>query len=264
MNKAIIIGVFEFLGFHFCKKILNEGIEVEGIHIETALPDVEEKELEIGRNANFSIITEESLDKKKSSDGEAFVLLDFYDFFIRKQEDRMFESSFLPLILQRQHLVIFLPTVLLTDKFLLERKKINEYLHSLQHSGMTIQSFYFPAIFGPGQPEEFMFQKAIHNGSIDMAFHEREPQEDAIYIDDIVEAVFPELEKKNESYLYMNQMKNAWGTCAELVKIPCMKDEKESFSFTGVRKRVESQLSIEQGIERQRFVAARNKSSPPE
>ncbi|WP_053365560.1 hypothetical protein [Bacillus sp. FJAT-27245] len=54
MGGALIIGVFERLGFHLCKKLLEMGYEVGGISLNPA-PDVteEDMELEIGRNSNF-------------------------------------------------------------------------------------------------------------------------------------------------------------------------------------------------------------------
>ena len=34
MDKAIIIGVYEYLGFHLCLKFLEQGIEVTGVDTE--------------------------------------------------------------------------------------------------------------------------------------------------------------------------------------------------------------------------------------
>lgn len=54
MGRALIIGVFERLGFHLCKKLLEMGYEVRGISWNSASDESEEDmELEIGRNSNF-------------------------------------------------------------------------------------------------------------------------------------------------------------------------------------------------------------------
>ena len=33
MDKAVIVGVFDFVNFHVCKALLNKGIEVKGVQI---------------------------------------------------------------------------------------------------------------------------------------------------------------------------------------------------------------------------------------
>ena len=55
MDKAIIVGVYEFIGFHLCEALLQEGIEVYGVNlpIDTSDHVVDEKRLLIGRNSNF-------------------------------------------------------------------------------------------------------------------------------------------------------------------------------------------------------------------
>ncbi|RDU35565.1 hypothetical protein DRW41_17675 [Neobacillus piezotolerans] len=61
MEGALIIGVFERLGFHLCKKLLEMGYEVRGISLNPS-PDgsEEDMELEIGRNSNFEKLPIES------------------------------------------------------------------------------------------------------------------------------------------------------------------------------------------------------------
>ncbi|MEM5594163.1 hypothetical protein AAHH67_24715 [Niallia circulans] len=61
MKKAVIFGVYQFVGFHICSTLLEEGEEIIGIsYPEISIEDLEDKRMEIGRNANFS---EKSLDK---------------------------------------------------------------------------------------------------------------------------------------------------------------------------------------------------------
>lgn len=62
MEKAIIIGAFEDIGFQLCKGILEDGIEVAALHLDgTRNPLTEERRLEIGRNANFTELELEQL-----------------------------------------------------------------------------------------------------------------------------------------------------------------------------------------------------------
>ncbi|WP_409274408.1 hypothetical protein V1499_05355 [Neobacillus sp. SCS-31] len=54
MGGVLIIGVFERLGFHLCKRLLDMGYEVGGISLNPSPDETEEDmELEIGRNSNF-------------------------------------------------------------------------------------------------------------------------------------------------------------------------------------------------------------------
>ena len=55
MDKAIIVGVYEFIGFHLCEALLQEGIEVYGVDlpIDTSDHVVNEKRILIGINSNF-------------------------------------------------------------------------------------------------------------------------------------------------------------------------------------------------------------------
>jgi hypothetical protein len=54
MDRAVIIGTYESLGFYFCTSLLEEGYEVTGIHYRNTNEELlEGKRMEIGRNANF-------------------------------------------------------------------------------------------------------------------------------------------------------------------------------------------------------------------
>lgn len=66
MNRVLIIGVQQFIGFHLCSRFLEEGCSVDGVFIQ---PDhsfyhkwVEEQMLWLGRNAHLSIFTETDLE----------------------------------------------------------------------------------------------------------------------------------------------------------------------------------------------------------
>ena len=56
MDKVIIVGTYEFIGFQLCLSLLEQGREVIGIHLNTNSKDpfLEEKRFEIGRNSNFT------------------------------------------------------------------------------------------------------------------------------------------------------------------------------------------------------------------
>lgn len=56
MDRAVILGTFEFIGFSLCKNLLDQGCEIDGIHFDKEQDDalIHEKRLTIGRNANFN------------------------------------------------------------------------------------------------------------------------------------------------------------------------------------------------------------------
>ena len=58
MDKILVLGALEELGFEMTTCLLEEGYEVCGIHLQTGEEVVyDERRLEIGRNANFSEIS---------------------------------------------------------------------------------------------------------------------------------------------------------------------------------------------------------------
>ena len=55
MTATIVFGVYDFLGFHLCNHVLNEGNEVIGLQwLNNRDNEQEEMELQFGRNHNFT------------------------------------------------------------------------------------------------------------------------------------------------------------------------------------------------------------------
>ncbi|WP_059173008.1 hypothetical protein [Bacillus sp. FJAT-27445] len=80
MGGALIIGVFDRLGFHLCKKMLELGYVIRGISLNTENTETEEEmELEIGRNSNFINISMDSINANQiENDAIIFSLYDLY------------------------------------------------------------------------------------------------------------------------------------------------------------------------------------------
>ena len=88
MDKAVIVGTYETVGYHLCEALLQEGIEVYGVHIRTNLSEanVDEKRLFIGRNSNFVEKDETSLAHIQN---DMFIFIDYYSFYMAGKEDAL-------------------------------------------------------------------------------------------------------------------------------------------------------------------------------
>src|SRR5688500_1502068 len=120
MDKVVIVGVFGFVNFHVCKALLDKGIEVRGVQIETEDDSdiLIEKRLEIGRNANF---TEVSLGYilNDSYDNETIVL-SVYDLYMRYKEEYLLKEDMLFNLISKnnwEQIVILVPSQMLTNAF---------------------------------------------------------------------------------------------------------------------------------------------------
>lgn len=86
MEKAIIIGAFEDMGFQLCKGILEEGIEVKALHLdETRHPLTDERRLEIGRNANFTESELNNLTPSSLQEEGTVLFLDSTEYMMRNE-----------------------------------------------------------------------------------------------------------------------------------------------------------------------------------
>ena len=57
MQTSVVMGAFQFVGFHLAKYLLDQGEEVVGIDWgDVSGEAIVDKEMEIGRNSNFLYI----------------------------------------------------------------------------------------------------------------------------------------------------------------------------------------------------------------
>ncbi|MED4207585.1 hypothetical protein [Neobacillus mesonae] len=223
MDKAIIIGVYNFVSFQLCQTLLNKGIEVKGIQIDSQTNlFLEEKRLEIGRNANY---IEESLPHLNKADGgeksgKQPLILSVYDLYMQRHEKILEDKTVLNEIVHylgqnknSTNLVIIAPIQFLIDN----RSFITPFLARTRDLEMNIQMIYLPTIFGPWQPPIFMFQQAIassyHEANITPS--DREWTEDALFAADAAETMYEIIETGNPgSYLLESGKKGYWEQCA--------------------------------------------------
>src|SRR3954451_16586198 len=89
MDKAIIFGIYDFVSFHACKALLNKGVEVTGVHLHDIYKHqfLEEKRLEVGRNANYNELSVSEWEKsQKEDDIKTTFIFSIYDLFMLNKE----------------------------------------------------------------------------------------------------------------------------------------------------------------------------------
>lgn len=231
MDKVVILGAFNFVSFHVCKALLNKGIEVNGVHLESesGVEFIEEKRMEIGRNANFS--EQSHSNWMIQSDDAETIIFSIYDLYMLNKEkilhENKVEDMFINYFSRRKdgkvQLVILVPTqMLIRERDEESFRTIKKFLKNLEGIHNSIQLFYLPTIYGRWQPDTFIFQHTILSemNRANEFIGLREDTSDALYIMDVVESVIDVIENGNVgSYLLESEMKNQWNLCASYLKI---------------------------------------------
>jgi hypothetical protein len=222
LDKACIFGVYQFIGFHLCKSFLENGFSVEGIHLDTECDlFLEEKRLEVGRNANFN---EKSFPLSGQNIKTEVTIIPIYDWFMTYNNSKLRElfSKIVPFIISdpKTNFVYLLPIQLLTDSQNDEgMAAIKDFIE--QTIEMRIQYFYLPTIFGPWQPDSFLFQRKLLNQiNNNEQIEVREWPFDAIYIEDLLAPIIEQIETgETGSFLIESGIPQSWELCAEILKL---------------------------------------------
>jgi hypothetical protein len=224
MDKAVMIGVFDFVNFHVCKALLDKGIEVRGVDIETEKNELflTEKKLEIGRNANFSLVTIGDL-IAEPQENEAIVL-SIYDLYMQHREELLLNEKVKDQFMNHwEQLVILAPSQLLTKTIESEAEAIiQNFMDRIKANNKNLQLLYLPTIYGPWQPETFMFQHSILTEMNRNSRFKglREETNDALFVADTVETIIEIADKKEPGkYLIQSGENNQWDLCAAFLKI---------------------------------------------
>jgi hypothetical protein len=226
MDKVVMVGVFDFVNFHVCKALLDKGIEVRGIQIETE-DDYDiliEKRLEIGRNANFSEVS--IGDFLNASYENETIVLSVYDLYMRYKEEYLLNDDMLFNLIGKnkwEQIVLLVPSQMLTNEY--ESKAeivIDDFINRAKSLKQDIHLLYLPTIFGTWQPDTFMFQNSIltdmNRGKPFRGL--REETSDAIFVEDTVHAIIEIIENKLPGrYLLQSGKSNQWSLCASFLRI---------------------------------------------
>jgi hypothetical protein len=230
MDKAIIFDMFDFVSFHVGKTLLNSGIEVTGVHIDAMenIQFLDEKRLEVGRNANF---VEQSWVEWENDhepvDTNVSLIISIYDLYMGKKELIFhFKDKTKPIIeyieqnKNNVNIVFILPVQMLTKTF--KGYEIEEFLGRIKNLVSNTQFIYLPAIYGPWQPSAFLFQRAIVSEfqKEELIYVTREWTNDVLFIEDALESILEIIEtEKPGSYLLESGKENQWFRCAAFLKV---------------------------------------------
>ena len=224
MDRAVIMGTFEFAGFHFCTKLLEKGIEIVGIHQSGSGNDdyLTHKRLAIGRNANFHEVTLEQWLPIANITEKTLFIIDYYDYFIQNKTEffnkhNLIEDFFrrkVKEIKETQSCII----MLLPIQWAASTDKGNQFIQLIQS-----HRIYLPTLYGPWQPKTFLFQQALLKNlqKVDqLSLNEREWTDDAIYIDDAVLTSLKLIDNPAGAYILKSDMNDQWQKCAQNLSIP--------------------------------------------
>ncbi|MDE3838207.1 hypothetical protein C0966_02250 [Bacillus methanolicus] len=227
MDKAVVIGTYEFLGFSLCENLLEKGYQVKGIHIDLEEEDLflEEKRMEVGRNANFIELSLEDWKQQNFMESDSVLIISVYDYFIKNKiqsllKDEQFWNTILPRIVKSEILILWPIQLLAKNKEEVREEdgsdELHEFFGKFTHPSLT--SIFVPTLFGPWQPPEFIFQKTfLHRlgNNEQPVLNKREWVFDAIYIEDCVNKIIDIFEKKRNKCCYLrNTVNDSWLKCA--------------------------------------------------
>ncbi|WP_312095533.1 hypothetical protein [Niallia sp.] len=252
MKKAVVFGAYQFLGFHICGALLDEGEEIIGVSFPNMdVNDIEDKRMEIGRNANYSEISWNQVDSILR-DPEIDCL--FYDLYTvenlqsvyRMIRSQIFNRSKFPI----NKKLVFLVNIMSVEK---ERELFNSIKEELDN---TTQIIHMPTLYGPWQPSDFLFQQVIE-GKEQEAIHIsfRECPMDAIFIEDAVMAVVKQTNiGQNNDILLKSNVINHWQRCLEHLKWDIPKTIKKDVEYSGRLEEVMviNKCSISENLDKQK------------
>jgi hypothetical protein len=261
MDKLVIIGGLEFLGFGLVTSFLEKGYFVECVHLEKPEDMIyEEKRFVVGRNANFHEI---QLTDWLNTKGEesSLIVISLYDTFrdttLRKKEKEIFQGL-LTMEQKYKDILLLLPIQYLEQDAY--RKDFPFVCEELEKRKYSIKQIYLPTLYGPWQPNEFLFQQALlqeWNEQENLTLNEDEYIQDTIYITDALNEIERIIEDNEiKTCLFKSEVADHWKKCAEFLKINSMvyKDIKfDGRKFPLIHTiNVKESIGYEKGLDMQR------------
>lgn len=266
MDKAVILGVYHFISFHVCKALLDKGLEVTGVLFEPESDDdfLEEKRYEIGRNANYTEYPYSSW--INTFDDTEVIVFSIYDLYMQHKESFLNKSEMMGLLTNHftkkqarsLKLIFLVPSQLLTGE--MEERSftvINDFITKSKESTHQVQLLHLPAIFGPWQPESFIYQHTIVSQmKRNSKFKDlREDTRDALYILDVLESIIDLMENGNSgSYLLESGKKNQWemgATYLQVGEVPTIKRKLPEQNEPITKIKINKMTAISEGLTKQ-------------
>ncbi|RFU63034.1 hypothetical protein [Bacillus sp. V59.32b] len=252
MELSIVLGAYQFIGFHVCKHLLDQGIEVLGVDW-TEDPDsdpiIEEKQLEIGRNSNFTYLP---LNQLQANEGTSKTTLFICWYDVIKARISMDEGvkNTIPILMnkfqeraERPRIVLLYPLGIADEEQICPADQI----------------IYLPTIYGPWQHENMVFEQGIRSNSTAKlkSAIEDEYTLDAIYIKDLLDSFENMLSQSEKKIIVRSSAADQWALAArELFDTPVIDDvapgQVGTKETAGYVYEVNNNITPKQGIERQR------------
>ncbi|MGE7904071.1 hypothetical protein ACQKNS_06670 [Peribacillus sp. NPDC094092] len=222
MQTNIVIGTYRFVGFYMTQHFLNQGKEVIGIDwddSEASQYIMEEKELEIGRNANYIYFPINKLKLLDISQQDT-VFISLYDFQSGKLDKIDFLIGEIVFFIEKfkngkdemPNFVLFMPIEKDVSIF-------QPILNSIREID-SAKIIYLPTIYGPWQSEGMSFEAGINQlGQSEIkAAIAAEYSGDALYITDFVNALEAVLTSSSDREIQLcSSIDDHWNKCAKLI-----------------------------------------------
>lgn len=155
MPTSVVVGAFQFIGFHLAKFLLDQGEEVIGIDWE----DVSmEKEMEFGRNSNFLYIPINRLHHVSVVQPKT-IYISGYDLTYSSIKGKQTIIQHITTFLKTVEVHHDSPVILMLPNE--EDQSIFDPLLQRVHDSDTAKLVHLPTIYGPWQPETMSFEAAI-------------------------------------------------------------------------------------------------------
>ncbi|MGP7817971.1 hypothetical protein [Niallia sp. 01092] len=231
MEKAVIVGPYHFIGIHLCSVLLEKGYNIIGIsYPNVEIDKLEDKKMVFGRNSNFMETKWSSFVNEINQD-EMLIIFDFYTLEKEDQLVSLLSADQMEFILigekrKKKKIVIICPNNI-------EEGIINECKHLLDVHQIRSQVFYLPTVYGPWQPENFLFQQIL-TGTEEKAIrqHKKEYTKDAIYIEDAMEELVNQiLQGKDNDFLLKSKVENHWHKCLDYLQWHQERNENNNIPF---------------------------------
>ncbi|MFD1735295.1 NAD-dependent epimerase/dehydratase family protein [Bacillus salitolerans] len=287
MDRVIVIGVYGFLGNHLCTTLLEEGITVFGIDAfnnDEMNRYKEEKEMLIGRNANYHILEfdrifdqfsghENKVDAVYYCDEQSLSSVDFLDqvlSFCKENSIKLIFTSSLSIFNKKENTITeeTMPSPV--------SAKAKRYVELEEHirtrskeEAIHYTIIRLPVVYGPWQPETFAFQSIIskQEKGEDVKDIEDDGIGDVLFIEDVIHALIKAGSiKQTPPILHISSGKEGqWVKAMNyLLKKRMNKEVAPTLFLNNLAAKVltfEPQYTVEEGLERQRqHVKSRNGS----
>ena len=218
MQTYIVIGTYQFIGFYVTQYFLNQGEEVIGI--DWADKDdspyiMEEKELEIGRSANYIYFPVNKL-KLLDIARQDTVFISCYDIYHGKFGNTELLLSEIGSFIEKckkkdlsetPNIVLFMPVA--------EESLFQSIISAIEGID-SAKIIYLPTVYGPWQSEAMSFEVGINQQgpSVIEAAIAKEYTGDALFVSDFVNALEGVLASSDRSIQLSSNIADHWYKCA--------------------------------------------------